>query len=257
MLQSHPRPFLAPILGVVAALIAGTTIAASETSAQDQTAPSTTASEPVLLELFTSQGCSSCPPADRVAAKIDREGSAVVISRPVTYWDRLGWKDTLAREENTQLQRNYARKGLAGRNGVYTPQTVTNGQFGIVGSQENALRRQMRQARGHFGAAIRTRPLKNGSVAIGISGPQSGRGEIILVAAQHHATVAIGRGENSGRTITYTNVVRSERKLADWNGGTLGLEIKPSDLKVSGADRYALILRQIDAGRVLAARWIR
>ncbi len=248
------KPFLMPMIGVAAALAAGTVIVASETSAQSTTKA---ASEPVLLELFTSQGCSSCPPADRVAAKLDRESSTVVISRPVTYWDRLGWKDTLAREANTDLQRAYSRKRLAGRNGVYTPQIVTDGQFGIVGSQENAVRGQMRQAMRIQTAALRAKKLANGDVAVGIAGSQSGNAELTLVAVKHKAKVAIGRGENTGRTITYTNVLKSERVVAEWTGGEQGVVVSAIDMQTKGADRYALVLREAgSAGKVLAARWI-
>ncbi|MEL6486536.1 MAG: DUF1223 domain-containing protein, partial [Pseudomonadota bacterium] len=105
---------------------------------QDQ-APSASFA-PVLVELFTSQGCSSCPPADRLADRLDSEDGLVIISRPVDYWDRLGWTDTLASPQNTALQRAYARRGLGGYNGVYTPQSVVAGAFGEVGSDERALR---------------------------------------------------------------------------------------------------------------------
>ena len=97
------------------------------TTAEKATSAATDRHHPVLLELFTSQGCSSCPPADRLAERLTKEPGLLVISRPVTYWDRLGWKDTLAREENTQLQRAYAARGLAGENGVFTPQIVIDG----------------------------------------------------------------------------------------------------------------------------------
>ena len=126
-------------LAALAAIAIGASSLLHENDAQAQD-PSPSA-EPVLVELFTSQGCSSCPPADRLAARLAPEPGVVVISRPVTYWDRLGWKDTLARPENTDLQRAYARRTLAGRNGVYTPQTVVDGEFGAVGSQESRLRR--------------------------------------------------------------------------------------------------------------------
>ncbi len=252
------KNFLAPFIGVVAAMTAGTVIVGSETAAQES---ASNRGEPVLLELFTSQGCSSCPPADRVAAKLDREGKnanggVVVISRPVTYWDRLGWKDTLASESNTQLQRAYAMKGLQGRNGVYTPQVVSDGTFGVVGSQENALRVNIAKARRVQTAALRSKRLASGAVAVGIAGPSSQSGELVLIAVKREAKVAIGRGENSGRNIAYTNVVRSEKVIGNWNGAKQGIQIKAADLKVKGADRYAVVLREPNAGKVLAAGWI-
>ena len=90
---------------------------------------------PVVLELFTSQSCSSCPPADALAEQLALRDDVIVISRPVTYWNRIGWEDTLSCEDNTDLQRAYARRGLDGRNGVYTPQMVVDGRSGVVGSR--------------------------------------------------------------------------------------------------------------------------
>ena len=101
---------------------------------------------PVVIELFTSQGCSSCPPADMLASRLAKDDTLLVISRPVTYWDRLGWKDTLARPQNTALQRAYASKGNEG-SGVYTPQIVVNGGDGAVGSREGDIRSIVRRAR--------------------------------------------------------------------------------------------------------------
>ncbi len=115
------------------------------TTAPAQVAASATS--PLVLELFTSQGCSSCPPADALMEQIARtRPDVLVISRPVTYWDRLGWRDTLALPENTDLQRAYAARGLAGRNGVYTPQAVVDGHSGTVGSRAGDIDELLRQA---------------------------------------------------------------------------------------------------------------
>jgi hypothetical protein len=212
--------------------------------------------EPVLLELFTSQGCSSCPPADRLAAKLADDPRLVVVSRPVTYWDRLGWKDTLAREANTDLQRAYARQDLAGRNGVYTPQIVTDGAFGAVGSQERIIRDHLLKAQRSQTAAIRTRALSQGGFAVGLGGETRHKAELVLLAISSHETVQIGRGENRGRAIHYTNVVLDEIVIDQWNGGKASFKIDAAQLQTAGADRYALVLRQIGAGPVLAARWL-
>lgn len=209
--------------------------------------------QPVVLELFTSQGCSSCPPADKLAAKIADEGNHLVISRPVTYWDRLGWKDTLAREANTTLQRAYARKGHEGA-GVYTPQIVVDGQDGTVGSRESQVRQLARQARGNDTAAIAIRPQDSGAVAVGIDGASDGPAELLLVALDSHESVAIGRGENGGRSVSYTNVLRSEVSLTDWQEGRTSVVVPASRLRVANADRYALILREKNGGPILAAR---
>ena len=95
---------------------------------------------PVAVELFTSQGCSSCPPADALIEKLAKEPNIIAITRPVTYWDNMGWKDTLGREANTALQRSYAARGGEG-SGVYTPQAMVQGEAAAVGSSEAKLRR--------------------------------------------------------------------------------------------------------------------
>lgn len=212
--------------------------------------------KPVLVELFTSQGCSSCPPADALVARVKQESGMVIISRPVTYWDRLGWKDTLAREENTQLQRLYAHRGLSGQNGVYTPQMVANGRIGFVGSSEKDLRQAVRQARSQSTAAIATRAMPDGDWLVGLGGTAPNNAELMLVAVSNHVTVAIGRGENGGRDIGYTNVLRAETRIANWAGGRKSVNVPAARLKTPGADRYALILREANGGPVLATAWI-
>lgn len=211
--------------------------------------------EPVLLELFTSQGCSSCPPADSLAERLSTNPDLVVITRPVTYWDRLGWKDTLAQESNTALQQNYARRGLDGRNGVYTPQLVVGGAYGLVGSNAAEVAPSVEQY-SKSDAAIRVAPAAGGGYSVNLSGSASGKPELVLVAVTRKVTVNIGSGENGGRRIAYSNVLRSERKVSDWAGGKASVTLAASQLKVPGADRYALVLRQPGGGKVLAARWV-
>ncbi|MEP0392899.1 MAG: DUF1223 domain-containing protein [Erythrobacter sp.] len=215
-----------------------------------------TPSEPVLIELFTSQGCSSCPPADRLAKQLDKEEGVVVISRPVTYWDYLGWKDNLASEANTNLQRAYARRGLVGYNGVYTPQSVVAGAHGEVGSRESAVRGMVSRAAANVDAAIRVRGNVTKGFGIGLAGETQRPAELVLIGVKRQAEVDIGRGENRGRRIAYTNVLKGERRLALWKGGEASHVVRPQALNIAGADRYALVLREENAGPVLAARWL-
>jgi hypothetical protein len=214
--------------------------------------PAKSPAQPVLVELFTSQGCSSCPPADALAAKLSSEPNLVVVTRPVTYWDRLGWKDTLAREENTALQNAYARRGLAGNNGVYTPQMVVDGARGSVGSNAAQIRQFIQQSANAPAAIAYSR--RDEGYSIGVAG--SGQAELVLLALSAHETVKIGSGENGGRQIAYTNVVRAERKLADWRGGKLTVALAPAQVSIAGANRYALVLRQANGGKVFAARML-
>jgi hypothetical protein len=256
------RPVLATLgaVGVIAAATLGLMQSAPAAPAAPGTGNGTpriaAKAEPVLLELFTSQGCSSCPPADKLAEKLAANPDLVVIARPVTYWDRLGWKDTLAQESNTQLQQAYARRGLEGRNGVYTPQLVVDGTYGVVGSRADEVADGVARHGAKSDAAIRVAPRQGGGYAVNLSGSGAGRAELVLVAVTRRVEVGIGSGENGGRKVAYANVLRSERKIGDWQGGASEVAVAASDLKVAKADRYAVVLRMPDGGKVLAARWL-
>jgi hypothetical protein len=217
-----------------------------------QRAPAADASpiRPVLVELFTSQGCSSCPPADAFAEVLARDPQVVMITRPVTYWDRLGWKDTLGREENSELQRRYAGHGKAGA-GVYTPQMVVNGGDAAVGSDRKEVLRQVRDAYSASAPAIAVRPG-----VIAVSGASGDAADVTIVALKSAATVRIGRGENGGRTIRYSNVFLGETRLGSWAGGTRTYAIPAAATRVAGADRFAVVIQQPKTGRVLSARYL-
>jgi hypothetical protein len=209
---------------------------------------------PVAVELFTSQGCSSCPPADALLEALSKQPNIIAITRPVTYWDRLGWKDTLASEANTKLQTAYAAKGLEGA-GVYTPQAVVQGENGAVGSDKAGLARLIAAEKARPGPGIlATRTADGGrSVAIGAG---MGDGNISLLAVRGEVVVRIGSGENGGRTIRYVNVLVSETPVGNWNGKAAMLTIPGSAFRHASADRHVLIIRAGAAGRILAARYI-
>ena len=207
---------------------------------------------PVVIELFTSQGCSSCPPADMLANRLAKDDSLLVITRPVTYWDRLGWKDTLAREANTKLQRAYAAKGHEG-SGVYTPQMVINGGGGAVGSRENDIRSLVRRASA-TGPTITTSPDVNGAMTVSINGKSDYLAGVSLIALSSSETVRVGRGENGGRTLHYTNVVKSELNLGSWQGKPVQFTISSKDLAIPGADKYAILLQRPGAGPIVGAK---
>ncbi len=209
-------------------------------------------SGPVVLELFTSQGCSSCPPADALAKRLARDPALLVITRPVTYWDRLGWKDTLAREENTQLQRAYAQAGYEGA-GVYTPQMVVNGRHAAVGSRANNIAMLVREEAMASHPALTARKTKDGTVTITVTGEGSRAARLSLVALSTQESVAIGRGENGGRTVHYTNVLRAETPLGMVSAETGRVTVTPSLMQRKDADRYAVIARRSKAGPILAA----
>jgi len=218
-------------------------------------APAPVRMTPVAVELFTSQGCSSCPPADALAEKLAKEPNIVVLTRPVTYWDRLGWKDTLAREDNTQLQRAYATRGGEGA-GVYTPQAMVQGVSAVVGSDETRLRRLILAEKQKPGPAISARATADGGRMVSIRQDVKADAQIIVLALKGQTIVRIGSGENGGRVVRYTNVVVAETNAGRWRGGDASIAIPGKFLKTSGADRYALILREGGAGRIVAARYI-
>ncbi|NRD88459.1 DUF1223 domain-containing protein [Sphingopyxis sp. BSNA05] len=211
-------------------------------------------SNPVVIELFTSQGCSSCPPADMLARRLAKDGSLLVITRSVTYWDRLGWKDTLAREENTRLQRAYAAKGNEG-SGVYTPQMVVNGAGSAVGSRENDVRSLVRRA-DRNGPRIGTSTDSKGRMIVTISGRSAYLAGVSLIALSSSEIVRVGRGENGGRTMHYVNVVKAERNLGSWRGKPARFVLSREDLNISGADRYAIIVQRPGAGPIVAAKLV-
>jgi hypothetical protein len=178
------------------------------------------AGEPrALVELFTSQGCSSCPPADELLGELAADPSLVALSLPIDYWDYLGWKDTLANPGHSSRQRAYAR--VRGDRDVYTPQVVVNGTIHVLGSDKAAIERAIAQT--DRNAAVMSVPVQlsvaDNGLNVKITGGKEHRGgEVWLCPLTKSAPVEIGRGENHGRTITYHDVVRSWLKLGDYNG---------------------------------------
>ena len=205
---------------------------------------------PVLVEMFTSQGCNSCPPADEFLDRLAHEPGIVAISRPVTTWDRFGWRDTLAREENTQLQERYsARNHEEG----YTPQAVVQGKVMLIGGREGAVHRAIDEYRASAGAPPMLRVERG---ALLLDGAAAAPVEIRLLALRSRVSVPIARGENGGRTVDYINVVVDETQLGNWRGGPLRLPIPAAQLHVAGADRYAVIVQEPGAGRVITASYL-
>lgn len=241
--------------GAALAAFAGLQFAAlAEVGSARVTTETARSGQPVVIELFTSQGCSSCPPADRLASRLAKDPSLLVITRPVTYWDRLGWKDTLAREANTRLQRAYAAKGGEGA-GVYTPQIVVNGDGAAVGSREADIRSLVRRA-DRSGPRITTASAAKGGMTVTINGKSDYLASVSLIALRSATSVRIGRGENGGRTLYFTNVVRDEQLLGSWRGRHQTFDIPPSFLKASRADKYAIVVQRPGAGPIVAAKLI-
>lgn len=206
-----------------------------------------------VVELFTSQGCSSCPPADRVVGELARDPTLVVLSLPVDYWDYIGWKDTLASPQCTARQKGYA--AARGDGQVYTPQAVIDGVSHVVGADRDAIAVTLKQDRGAKGALSVDVSAKvaDGRAEIDIGAGAGKSATVWLLEVEPSATVQIGRGENAGRTLTYTNVVRKMTRLGDYAGAPAHFEA-PADVK---ADKRYVALVQTGAvdrpGAILGA----
>ena len=193
-----------------------------------------------VVELFTSQGCSSCPPADEVLAKLAHEPGIIALSLPIDYWDYLGWKDTFAKPAFTARQRAYATARRDGQ--VYTPQAVINGREHCNGASRSEISRAIAQT----GAAVDV-PVTLTKTASGVElsiGAATIRdvmgGSIIVMPVIGQREVAIGRGENARRKVTYTNIVRELVPLGRWSGAAQTLALPASAL--TDADSVVVIL---------------
>jgi hypothetical protein len=195
-----------------------------------------------VVELFTSQGCSSCPPADRLLGELAHDPSLVTMSLPIDYWDYIGWKDTLAKPRHTARQRFYAR--ARGDGEVFTPQVVINGRIHAVGNDKAAIENAIAESR-REGVSLSV-PVKlaaaDGKLNVSIAAaPEKAAGEVWLCAIGTAIPVAIGRGENSGHTVTYHNVVRHWLKLGDFTGAARTFSVPLTDLE--SADAAAVIVQ--------------
>ncbi|MCJ2070417.1 DUF1223 domain-containing protein [Methylobacterium sp. J-030] len=204
--------------------------------------------EPVraVVELFTSQGCGACRTAEPVLRDLSRQPGVIALTLPVTYWDYLGWKDTLASRPLTERQRGYAR-GRGGRQ-VFTPQAVVDGSGVAVGSDRAALDRLMHDGIQHGGLPVPVRSEARGDriwVEIGAAPDAKAelRGEIWLVPVLRRRAIAIQSGENGGRTATYVNVVRGLQHLGHWNGQALTLDVPDTQADIADADSWVVLLQ--------------
>ena len=197
-----------------------------------------------VIELFTSQGCSSCPPADQLLGELTSDASLIAVSAPVDYWDYLGWKDTLADPHNTARQKAYAHARGDGQ--VYTPQVVVNGTLHALGSDKAAIELAIAASRKN-GAMSLLPTLTVGEGRLNVTVPDlvdaRAGGEVWLVGVVKTATIAIARGENKGRTITYHNVARRWIKLGDWTGKANSWSIPVQTFKAANVDEAAVLVQ--------------
>jgi hypothetical protein len=191
-----------------------------------------------VVELFTSQGCSSCPPADNILGELARDPSVIAVSMPIDYWDYLGWKDTLADSRFTARQKAYSQ--VRGDREVYTPQVVVNGSVHAVGSDRAAIDNAIdvtNKAEGVMSLPVTlTQSGKQITVSVSPSGKTPRHGEVWICSIAKSVPISIGRGENGGRQVTYYNVVRSLLKVGDWNGDSGTWTIPLENISREGVD---------------------
>jgi len=211
--------------------------------------------QPSIIELFTSQGCSSCPPADRLLKQLSERSDVIALSFPVTYWDYLGWKDTLARPEYSERQRRYA---TVQSGEVYTPEAVVNGLKECVGSDLGAIESALKAT----ASLLRkeTVPLsvrqESGKLVIEAgAAPEDSRhkaGKVWVAAVRRSADVAIGAGENKGRKVTYTNVVLGLTEAGGWHGAPSSYAV-PSGSIPKDRDMLVVFLQAEPLGAIVGA----
>ncbi len=214
-----------------------------------------------VLELFTSQGCSSCPSADQLLKSYVGRNDILALSFNVDIWDNLGWKDTLAKPQFSKRQRGYAH--TRGDGNVYTPQTVINGVAHVVGSDKPGI-----------DALIKSTDAKRKSVHVALAVRSDGDGLVIdaptwtaagataveatlwLVKFTPRVDVQITRGENAGRTIAYHNVVREFRQVGSWMGEAKSTKLARDALSGCTPGTCAVLLQQGGTGGILGAVWV-
>ena len=197
-----------------------------------------------VVELFTSQGCSSCPPADAILEDLAKKGDVIALAYHVDYWDYLGWQDTLASPDNTARQYEYAKS--FGARSVYTPQAVINGRTHVNGSSRAEIASTLGQfAKSGKGLSVDMKVMRAGdSVVIDAGeGAAQQEGQIVLVYYDPARPVVIDRGENDGKTITYWNSVTDIQMAGMWHGAAARYEFPASEIAKKGAGGCAVLLQ--------------
>jgi hypothetical protein len=207
---------------------------------------------PVVVELFTSQGCSSCPPADEILGELTGRDNVIALALHVDYWDYLGWRDSFALPGHTKRQKAY--RAALGARAIYTPQILIDGEADVVGSREGEVLNAIRAAR------AKPKPAKvgfddmNGRMIARVAPVEEGAAPrkpatVWMVTYAEPQTVAIARGENAGRTITYFNAVTSWTRMGEWRGEATNYDAPMPE----GAAGAVVLVQEGKAGPILGA----
>jgi hypothetical protein len=246
-----------PLLAVrIAALAAGcvwlTSLADSATAQQS---PGVSRGQPkAVLELYTSQGCSSCPAADALFERYAKRGDLVALTLHVDYWDYLGWKDTLANPKFSARQRAYAKARGDGR--IYTPQLVVNGSAHVVGNASTGIDKAIETTAAKGSHRISVHARVEGErlvVEIPEAAGASSEATVWLAVVQGEAEVAVRSGENRGRSLKYFNVVRDLTPIGMWTGKAARLELARETFRVAGANGCAVLVQSGKGGEIIGA----
>jgi hypothetical protein len=203
---------------------------------------------PTVVELFTSEGCSSCPPAEAYIGELAQRGDVLALAYHVDYWDDLGWRDRFALSQATRRQSLYAQ--TLRRPSVYTPQIVIDGRSDYVGSDRSAVGKALS---GHRTGVPVVVSLQDSAALIELGSQAGGApGEVLLVAYLRKAVSAIGRGENAGRTLQEFNIVRAIRSLGRWSGQAQTLHVPLASLPPEATD-VAVLVQGADQGPIVGA----
>ncbi len=209
------------------------------------------ASKPVV-ELFTSQGCSSCPPADAILAELAKEGDVIALSQHVDYWNYIGWEDPFSHAGATERQRAY--RVQFGTPYVYTPQMVFDGMTEAVGSDRDVVERRIARARLDKKMPITVERSGEKAVVHIPAGAEMAKGATIWQVDYDTAhTTRVRRGENSGETLTNAHVVREMRRIGSYDGDAMTLTLDLSKLREEGRGGCALLVQGPEAGRIYGA----
>jgi hypothetical protein len=212
-----------------------------------------------VIELFTSQGCSSCPPADAVLETYAKDPGVIALSFPVDYWDYLGWKDTLASPRNSERQRAYAK--ARGDGAIYTPQVVVNGVTHVNGALKadiasaiDATAKKIDSERAQLWFWQERNTL---NIAVGAAAPGRNIKEatVWLGVVQSSAAVEIKHGENSGKSLAYTNVVRELTPIGLWKGQAMMIQIPRAAVMTPETQKSVVLIQEGKAGPIVAAAW--
>jgi hypothetical protein len=208
---------------------------------------------PAVVELFTSEGCSSCPPAEAFLGELAERPDVLALAFHVDYWDDLGWRDRFGLAEAVQRQRRYVN--ALRRSSAYTPQVVIDGHADFVGSDRASIGKSL--AANRQGVAV-VLSVRDGVVLIDLPAQalpaQVGAAacDVVLVGYRRQAISAIGRGENAGRTLTEFNIVRGVRTLGQWDGKAGQFQARVDSFPADATDVAALV-QSADQGSIIGA----